>query len=158
MEKLLTLIRWAEASGNYNAFYAHAYNKDQPDFSKMTVRQVRTWQDEYIRKGSKSSAVGAYQIIRKTMDDIMKHSSIPIDSLFDDKTQDIMAMYLLRKRGLNSYLAGNATKEAFANQLAKEWASFPVIGGPKHGQSFYAGDGLNHARVKPEQVMEALSA
>jgi muramidase (phage lysozyme) len=158
MEKLLTLIRKAEANENYNAYYRNARNKDNPDFSKMTVKQVRAWQNEYVRKGSKSSAVGAYQIIRKTMDDIMKHSSIPVDALFNAETQDTMAMYLLRKRGLNSYLAKSISKEEFANNLAKEWASFPVIGGPKEGQSFYAGDGLNHARVNPKQVMEALSA
>lgn len=54
---------------------------------------------------------------------------------------------------------------AFAKGLAQEWASFPVLvdcrgahRDIKRGQSFYAGDGLNKALVKPEKVEAVLQA
>jgi hypothetical protein len=155
---LLDLIGRAEAGGNYNAYYAHARNEDSPKLTAMTMKSVRTWQDNYIRQGSKSSAVGKYQIIRKTFDAIMKATSIPVTALFSEETQDTMCMFLLRKRGYNKFINGDIMAEEFANELCKEWASLPVIGGEKHGRSYYAGDGLNKALVKPEEILKVLGS
>jgi hypothetical protein len=59
-------------------------------------------------------------------------------------------------------MAGRLSDVGFALNLAKEWASFPVLAPVqgqrrklKRGQSYYSGDGLNKALVKPE-VIEAL--
>jgi hypothetical protein len=50
------------------------------------------------------------------------------------------------------------TAEAFANSLAKEWASLPVVTGKKKGQSYYSGDGLNKALVNVEPFLAAVRA
>ena len=51
---------------NYNAHYG-AGKQTKTKFTEMTVNDVLSWQNNFVRQGSKSSAVGRYQIIRKTM-------------------------------------------------------------------------------------------
>lgn len=153
--KLLDLIGQKESNGNYNAYFGNAGNKDI-DFTGMTVADVRRWQDDFVRKGSKSSAVGKYQIIRKTMDSLLKEMNLTGKEKFTPELQDQMALTLAKRRGYDKFIKGKMPKEKFANELAKEWASFPVIGGDKHGRSYYAGDGLNKALIGPNEVLAAL--
>jgi hypothetical protein len=68
-------------------------------------------------------------------------------------------------RGWQKFVAGEISLIAFGNALAKEWASFPVLtaqqgahGKLKRGQSYYDGDGLNSARIKPDVVETCLHA
>lgn len=152
---LFDLIGEKESNGNYNAFFGNAANKEV-EFTSMTVKDVRSWQDRFVRNGSKSSAVGKYQIIRKTMDSLIDEMGLTGEELFDEVLQDRMAETLANRRGLDKWKAGKISDEKFANNLAKEWASFPVIGGSKHGRSYYAGDGLNKALISPESVLSAL--
>jgi len=67
-------------------------------------------------------------------------------------------------RGLKSFLTGAMSTTSFGNNLAKEWASFPVLSNIKgahrqvaRGTSFYSGDNLNHAHVDPAEVEAALA-
>lgn len=62
----------------------------------------------------------------------------------------------MNRRGLGSYKSGKMSAEAFANNLAKEWAGLPVVSGPKKGRSYYAGDGLNGATVSVAEFMAAV--
>jgi hypothetical protein len=58
-------------------------------------------------------------------------------------------------------MSGTITPTEFGNRLAMEWASFPVlsaINGKRRGQSYYAGDGQNHALVSPEAVERTLAS
>lgn len=152
---ILDLIGEAESRGNYNAFFGNAENKSV-DFTKMTIREVRAWQDKYVRSGSKSSAVGKYQIIRGTMDSLIEGLGLTGDELFDERMQDRLGLALLNRRGYSKWTSGQITKQQFANNLAREWASLPVIGGNKHGRSYYAGDGLNKALISPDKYLSAL--
>lgn len=155
---LLDLIGEKESRGNYNAYFGKADNQAL-DFTKMTVSEVRKWQDDFVNKGSKSSAVGKYQIIRKTLDSLIKEMGLTGKERFDQKLQDQMAVTLLNRRGYDKFKAGKIDRNTFANNLAKEWASFPVvtpINGKRPGQSYYAGDGLNKALIAPESVFAAL--
>ncbi len=152
---LLDLIGDKESGGNYNAFYGNARN-NEVDFTSMKVKDVRSWQERFVKQGSKSSAVGKYQIIRKTMDQLISDLNLTGDELFDEAMQDKMAIKLADKRGYSKWKSGGLSDDKFANNLAKEWASFPVIGGDKHGRSYYAGDGLNKALIDPDSVLKAL--
>ena len=152
---LLDLIGKVEASGNYNAYYGDARNTDV-NLTDMTVSGVLAWQDQFVRNGSRSSAVGKYQIIRKTLRSLVKSMGLSGNEVFNEEMQDAMAVELLNRRGYSKFLSGQKSRFAFANNLAKEWASFPVHGGLKHGMSYYAGDGLNKALVSPEKVNEVL--
>lgn len=161
--RLLDLVARAELSGgressvsnNYNAYYANAGNTEI-DFTKMTIREVREWQDKYISGGSPSSAVGRYQIIRKTLDSLIDELDLTGSEYFDSKMQDKMGETLLKRRGYDKFKTGKMSKEDFANNLAKEWASFPVIGGDKDGYSYYAGVANNKAHIKTDHVLAAL--
>ena len=155
---ILALIRSKESRGNYNVVYYGSKIKPPKPLTKMTVAQVRAWQDQSVRAGSKSSAVGAYQIIRKTMDLLIAQGALNRGELFGVAAQDRAAIALLKRRGLDTYKAGGMSAEAFANNIAKEWASFPVVTGAKRGRSYYAGDGLNKALIGVEPVMRAVRA
>ncbi|RVJ15273.1 hypothetical protein CN184_31940, partial [Sinorhizobium medicae] len=77
--------------------------------------------------------------------------------------QDRLAYKLLVRRGYPEYIVGKISLVQFAENLAKEWASFPLLVATKgseravrRGQSYYASDGLNKALVKPEKVEAVL--
>jgi muramidase (phage lysozyme) len=126
--------------------------------SKMTARGVQSWQVHVVKQGSRSSAAGRYQFIRATLGELIDQGHVSADRLFDATAQDNAAIALLNRRGWQRYLSGAITDVEFAENLAKEWASFPVMTGPKKGRSYYAGDGLNAASAKPKEVLAAVRA
>lgn len=126
--------------------------------SAMTVAEVLAWQDDIVTRGVKSSASGRYQIIRKTLRDLVADNIVQLDQRFNAKAQDDCAVALLRRCGLNNWQSGIIDDKTFANLLAKEWASFPVIGGPKHGKSYYGGDGLNKSNITPDKMLAMLAS
>ncbi|TCL72038.1 hypothetical protein [Rhizobium sp. BK251] len=163
--KLLDLIGVLESNGNYSAFFSNARNKNDPAFTTMTVNQVLAWQRDFIARGSKSSAVGKYQFLRKTLGGLRDQGVLSGGDRFDERSQDKLAIALMKGRGLGRYLSGVLSSEDFGVNLAKEWASLPV---PKQvrrgnrlvnsGQSYYAGDGLNRSLVSVEGFMAVLRA
>ncbi|MGB4768210.1 MAG: hypothetical protein WBP22_03040 [Candidatus Saccharimonas sp.] len=151
---LLQLIAKAESSDNYNAYYGSPRNQDVT-FTNMTIQEVLDWQQDFIDRGSPSSAVGRYQIINTTLEGLVKHLGIPPTRTFDQNTQDQLAITLIERRGAKEYVMGKLSKEAFAANLAKEWAALPKTIGDSPNASYYSDDGLNKSRV---QVAELLSA
>ena len=153
--KLLDFIAGPESNGDYNIAYnsSHTEGVDRFDLTNMTVSQVRALQDDYVASGSASSAMGRYQIIRKTMDQLIVEMDLTGNELFDEEMQDRMGVALLEKRGLDSYMAGDISTDKFANNLSKEWASQPK---DASNQSYYAGDGLNKAHVSYAQLTNAI--
>lgn len=164
MGALLALIRKYEAPAGYNQRFAEAVPKR--DLSKMTFDEVIEYGRQRVTVDKKqSSAIGAYQFITKTLRALRNNIKFNGKELFTPALQDELAMMLMEGRGLSSYLQGNLTAETFANNLAKEWASLPVVtpiqGASrmlKPGQSYYAGDGLNAAHHKPEVILAAVKA
>jgi len=147
LTNLLDFVSQHESTGNYNAFFGNAKN-NKIDFTSFTVDQVLQWQDDFVKvKGSPSSAVGRYQIIRKTLKGLKRELGLTGSELFSSSLQDRMAVQLLKWRGLDKFLSGRITKEEFANNIAQEWAAMPVVSGEKKGRSFYSGDGLNTTNV-----------
>nr|WP_237351892.1 hypothetical protein [Rhizobium sp. ACO-34A] len=133
----------------------------QANWSKVSwVR--KNWKDSYR---TASSASGRYQFMRATLIDIAKEiPALQGDVLFDAYLQNRLGYYLLLRRGYQAFVSGLITVKEFGLQLAKEWASFPVLADCQgahravtRGQSFYAGDGVNKALVKPEKVEAVLA-
>lgn len=153
---LLQLIARAESNGNYNAYFGNAGN-NAIDFTQMTITQVMAWQANYIRQGSPSSAVGRYQIINTTLEGLVRQRGIDTDRKFNHKTQDELAIALLERRGIEAYVNNELSRDEFAANLAKEWASFPKIVGPNPDQSYYHSDGLNRAHVRIDEVRQAIA-
>lgn len=154
---LLDIIAKGESSGNYNAHYGSAAN-DAVRFTEMSVAEVLKWQEEHVRQGSPSSAVGKYQIVRTTLDGLVKQLDIDAKTPYDEELQDRLAVALLERRGSVDYVEKELTREQFAANLAQEWAALPKVLGENPHESYYAGDGLNQSRVSIEEVFTALNA
>lgn len=154
---LLDLIAKYESRGDYNIVWGGIRKKDHPPkpLVEMTVQEVLDWQDSIDRKYM-SEAAGRYQIMEDTLRGLL--NVVGPDELYDEENQDKLAIHLMNRRGLSNFLSGKMSLESFGNNLAKEWASLPVLRGKKRGLSYYSGDSLNKAHVAPEEVEAVLKA
>lgn len=166
LRALLDRIRLKEAPKGYGQIYSGAKGAPKdPDVSKMTLNRVLELQHRMIKNGSASSAAGGYQFIRKTLVATISQMRLTGAEIWTPALQDQMAIHLMKGRGLEMYTSGRMSRDDFANNLAKEWASLPVVTrimGQKRmvnpGETFYAGDGLNKAHHKPETIIALVNA
>jgi hypothetical protein len=95
---------------------------------------------------------------------LAKELNLQAGDKFNGDYQDRLGLHLLRRRGFDKWARGEMSDNAFMLNLAKEWASFPVPYTMKgsegktihRGDSYYKGDGLNAAYVKPADVEATL--
>jgi muramidase (phage lysozyme) len=153
---LLNLIGGIEAPQGYNQVYGGSKISTPKPLTTMTIAEVMEWQRQSIAAGSASSAAGRYQILRGTLSDLVKAGYARTSDLFNATTQDKLAIALMERRGLSDYQSGRISETTFANNLAKEWASLPVVTGSKAGRSYYDGDGLNSALTGITNVISAI--
>lgn len=146
----------------YDVIFGHKQSRLAKPITSMTVGEVIAAQVGWS-KNNGSSAAGAYQFIRKTLQGLIKEMGIPETATFSPNLQDRLAHRLLIRRGYSDFITGLIGRTEFGKRLAMEWASFPVLADTKgarrqlvRGQSFYAGDGLNKALVQPETVEAVL--
>lgn len=168
IDDLLDFIGKLESNGDYDAIVWAVSEHRYPNrpISKMTIGQVLDWQDS-IDRFQNSEAVGKYQILEDTLREIYHPAGLTKNHKFDERTQDKLARYLLERRGLDRYLRGEISAERFANNLAMEWASLPVVSDVKRGdrlilrgQSYYSGVAGNKALARAaefESLVEGLS-
>lgn len=158
---LLDLLGKAEAGRlGYNATWSGIKSYDRPErpITEMTIKEILDWQDRIDPK-YRSEAAGRYQIMEDTLRGLWRETpGITLQSKFNEKNQDKLAIQLARRRGLHEYMLGKLSLENFGNNLAKEWAGLPCLTGRKKGRSYYGGDGLNSATVSVEDVYAALTA
>ncbi|MDR6757850.1 muramidase (phage lysozyme) [Mycoplana sp. BE70] len=164
---LLAFIYQTETSRKapecYNVIYGHNQDKLPKPLTSMTYDEIVDLQLSWTKRFG-SSAAGAAQFMRATLVDLAKaNPSLRGDQPFDPDLQDRLAYKLLVRRGFDLFIEGKMSRTAFGQRLAQEWASLPVLAATKsthrnlkRGQSFYAGDGLNKALVKPERVESVL--
>lgn len=166
LKALLDAIGKHEAPKGYGQIYGGAKGvpKDT-DVSKLTLDGVLSLQSRMLAAKSASTACGRYQFLKKTLMATMAQMGLKGSELWNADLQDRMAVHLMQNRGLGKYLSGQISREAFANNLAKEWASLPVVTAMRGasrdlvpGQSYYAGDGLNKAFHKPEAILKLVDA
>lgn len=160
VKPLLDFIAKAENGQkiDYNVVWGGIKQADRPRrLTDMTVDQILAWQDSIDPKYP-SEAAGAYQIMEDTLRGLYMSAGVRGSDLYDGRTQDKLATQLLVRRGLHDYLGGLITPEKFANSLAKEWASLPVVSGPNKGRSYYGGDGLNKNYVTVPAFMQAVKS
>jgi len=137
LNNLLKFIKDKESyGGNYNIMA-----RDKEDVNRsLTSKTIKEVLAEQAK--NKNRAAGAYQIIPSTMEMLMKRMNLTGDEKFDEAMQDKMALELLRHRGLDKFNAGTLSADEFGNNLAKEWASLPLltdVGKKKAGTSYYQG-------------------
>lgn len=156
--KLLDFIGNTEAPRGYDTVYGNNQGKLTKPITKMTLDELISNQFGFT-KSFGSSASGRYQFMRNTLIDLKAQLGLSGYQIFDANLQDRLGYHLLLRRGYGPWIEGKISDAQFMLNLSKEWASFPVPyalqGGSRlvvRGQSFYAGDGLNKALVKPETV------
>lgn len=159
VKPLLDFIKWPESRGDYNIVWNGIKGADRPAklLTQMTIGEVLDWQDK-IDPFYMSEAAGAFQIMEDTLRGMYQSAGFSRDTLFNEKTQDALAVHLLKRRGLDDFMSGEINATKFANSLAKEWASLPVVSGPKKGLSYYSGDGLNQSHVDVLPFLEVVNA
>lgn len=153
----------------YDVVYGQRQNELPKLITEMTFDEVVKDGPNRTRKFG-SSAAGAGQFMRDTLDDPKSAADLKGQlgltgaELFSPDLQDRMAFHLLKRRGYEKFMSGSMSLVNFAKALAQEWASFPVLASTKgahrqvaRGETYYAGDRLNKALVKPEAI-EALLA
>lgn len=158
--RLLDFIGGIEAPKGYNVIYANRQGRLPKPITKMTIAELQAHQASGWP--AKSTASGRYQFMRATLKELRAELSLGDNQVFNSDLQDRLAYHLLKRRGYDTFMAGKLSLNGFALNLAKEWASLPVLTDCKgasrqikRGQSYYAGDGLNKSLVSPESV-EAL--
>jgi len=151
-EAVKEMIAKHESGGDYSVVYGGG----KLPLHNMTIGEVIAWQDMQAKKGAKSTAVGKYQIIAKTMKDLARRNptDFAMDRLFDAEAQEWAADALLSRRGWDKYERGELSDKEMALELAKEWASLPD---PSTGKSYYDKDGLNKSHHKVEDVFRVLN-
>lgn len=165
---LLNLIASVEAPLGYNQVYGGIRAADRPkartgkELTQLTVGQVLTWQDSIDHKYN-SEASGRYQIMEDTLRGLVGQGAARTNELFNEATQDRLAIALMKRRGLAQYQRGQITSTEFGQRLSMEWASLPAFTNDKRGrratgQSYYAGDGLNRSHLSKQRVLNAIKA
>ncbi len=165
-QRMMTEIRSHESPNHgYTDYFGRGFTRGPvappKDLNLMTVREVSDWQIAANPPGNDTAAAGAYQIINKTLNGLIGSMGLTGDELFDEALQDRMAISLMKGRGLDKFLAGTLDGDSFANKMAREWASLPVLKEDRRGrrtisigQSYYTGDGVNKAFEGTQQLSE----
>jgi muramidase (phage lysozyme) len=159
--RILNFIGKTEAPRGYDTVYGNNQAKLAKAVTSMTIDEVIAAGPSWTKRFG-SSACGRYQFMRATLQGLKKELGLTGRERLDEGMQDRLAFQLLKRRKWEQFEAGKIGVTEFAKQLAMEWASFPVLKACQgahrkiaRGQSYYAGDGMNKALVRPEQI-EAL--
>jgi muramidase (phage lysozyme) len=146
----------------YRTIFGHKESTLSKPVTEFTLDELLAAQTRWGKNWG-SSAAGKYQIIRKTLAGLVKSLGLSGSTKFGAKTQDMLGLQLLKGRGYEKFATGRMSLDAFALELAKEWASMPVLADTKGasrtvkaGQSYYAGDGLNKSLVTPAELRAVL--
>lgn len=128
---ILNAIQKGEAPGGANQRVFEDPDNPKYDLVNMTIDEVLALPANKA-KGMTSTSSGLYQIKQSTLREQAKKLKLPGDTLFNEETQQKIAISLLRKRGLDDFLDGTITREEFLNELSQEWASVPNEKGKSH--------------------------
>ncbi|RUT32658.1 hypothetical protein EMQ25_05795 [Arsenicitalea aurantiaca] len=159
---LLDFIRKIETgkadASSYEVVFGHNESKLPKPLTTMTVDEVIAAGPSWTRAW-RSSAAGGYQFMNATLKDLKRELGLRGTQVMNPNLQDRLAYHLLKRRGYEAFMAGRINAVEFGKRLAMEWASLPVLATTQgqhrqvnRGQSYYAGDGLNKALTKPEDV------
>jgi len=135
----------AFGTSGYDAIYGGAKVKPSKPISQMTVGEVKAYQQQLIKAGSGSSAVGRYQFIKN--DDafakMTAQAGLKDTDIFDSATQDRLAIHYMGGEKKIDELLKTGNDAALTNITARQWASMKNAS----GRGNYDGDKIgNFAR------------
>lgn len=150
---LLGLSEGTDKKRGYNETLAYgAYTDGDRNLVAMTLDQIEQLQTKMLlhpKNKLNSSALGRYQIVRKTLRKLKTDLKLSGTLLYDKGLQDRFGVELMRGRGIDIWLAGDMSEDALINALAKEWASLPTTSGFGH----YDGQRASVSVVRVRQVL-----
>jgi len=104
--------KFPDGSTTFAGDYRNApFNPSKKPLTSLTVREVlslqsddgslsmRQWADQ-----GKLHAVGKYQIIGNTLPGLVERAKVPLSAKFDEKAQDILALQLMKERGITPWV------------------------------------------------------
>ena len=151
---LLVFIRAIEAPRGYDDYEARIPVAPPRPLTRMTLGEVLDWQTGVREAGAPSTAAGGYQIIRATLERLVRRHDLDRGSLFDAAMQDRLARLLIAECGDPG---PPARHPHFADCLAGIWAALPLTSGPQRGRSAYQGISGNRALARPETLLAILA-
>ena len=141
-----------EAGGNYNAYFGHV--NSTVALTSMSLDSIYAFQSDMLRRDRRSSAVGGYQFLRRTLRGLQARKRLSSTTIFTERLQDELAVALLVGRGYPAWWRGSLINAHFAHNISLEWASLPdPLNG---GRSAYDGDGLNSTDTTLDAVYTML--
>lgn len=171
MQTLLAFLRKTETNKRDPATYDTIIGNNQVHLGKpltqYTLQELLAEQPTWPKKfGVTSGAAGAYQIINRTLKGLVNDLNIPLTNKFSIELQDKFAIELVRRRGWEEFINGKISVTQFGNNLAREWASMPVLSPQKRGsitlkrgQSYYdkvAGNSALVSAITFEALLQSL--
>ena len=126
--------------------------KNVQPLSNLTIGEIKEVQLFMLKNGSSSTAVGKYQFIRGTLNELVNALGLPDNTIFSSDTQDKLAMQkLILNRGYDKWLNGKMSDNDFQKGLSKEWAS---IANPDTGKSYYH----QHVGTSDDQIKSIMNS
>ena len=137
VETIRHLIGQAESPRKgYDAVQHGARIKPGKNPTEMTIAEILQWIDA---TPGQPHAIGRYQFIPATLRRVVRKLGVNSGERFSPQMQDRLADVLLAEAGLHKFRAGEMSRVAFMNNLAKIWAGLPNSTGKSHYDG-YAGN------------------
>ena len=138
----------------YNALVYGNNTPKSADLTNMTIEEVLNYQSGMRARGHASTAVGRYQFLKGTLEDLVKQSGISTSEKFTPEVQDKLASILVDRAGYQQFKEGKIGIEQFQSKLAGTWASLPKA----DGTSDYAGIAGNKVLTSASALQNVLMA
>lgn len=148
----LELLGYIEGPEGYNQLSHYVTAKPIRPISTLSINQVLDYQRMLRQQGAKSTAVGRYQFIYKTLLHLTKIHKIDRNRKFDSHMQDYLARLEMERCG---YYDPSIKVTKLGNCLASVWAALPLLDGKHRGKSKYEKMKINSSQTSP-LIVEAI--
>ncbi|MEM7650557.1 MAG: hypothetical protein AAF204_00555 [Pseudomonadota bacterium] len=114
------IARHESVNGSYDSVWP---NSVKDGLSEMTINEVIAWQESCNDKGS--CAAGRYQFMPKTLKGLIENmDNIDGTEKFSPNVQDLLAVELMREKGLDGIVQGKGNINNFVDGIAEIWQAF----------------------------------
>ena len=95
----------------------------------MTVGQVIE-----LQKAGRVHAAGRYQFIGNTLPGVVQRAGVPLDARFNQRTQDLLGLTLLRERGIQPWIGPSDKASVRERAIIEAARAQPIAFGPSPWQ------------------------
>jgi muramidase (phage lysozyme) len=121
-------------SGDFSKMQQHGGKK----LTDMTIGEILDLQankrgmsnDEWIRQG-RLHAVGRYQFVGNTLPGLVANSKIPRDAKFTEEVQDLLALQLMKERGIQPWIGPSDKATVAERAIIEEARKDPITASVK---------------------------